>query len=245
MPRFDPRDPAFQARRAAVDLLFDQFTLIGASGSHLEAQLMARAAASAGLERMIGSCVTPDEVIALIRSRPERCLLVMVDSIAADHGEALVDILGTVAQPPLIVLMVETHQWMRPHGYRTDVYPFDRVDVVLHTHSFGSGALIQGLASAFQGHRYVDPALLSSLSADARIDIPQLTTREQETLNELARGLTNRQIARRLGIAESTAREYTRGLLSKLQARNRTMVVRHAFDLGLLQPQNNTLTSDH
>jgi DNA-binding NarL/FixJ family response regulator len=34
-----------------------------------------------------------------------------------------------------------------------------------------------------------------------------LTLREWETLRELVQGLANRQIAQRLGIAESTARE--------------------------------------
>jgi DNA-binding NarL/FixJ family response regulator len=48
--------------------------------------------------------------------------------------------------------------------------------------------------------------------------------------------LSNHQIAQRLGIAESTTREYTRALLQKFGCRNRTMVVRTALELGLMLP---------
>jgi DNA-binding NarL/FixJ family response regulator len=85
--------------------------------------------------------------------------------------------------------------------------------------------LIEALMAVNRGHRYVDPALLSALKANSRGNQPQLTTREQQTLEELAQGLTNREIAQRLGIAETTTREYTRSVLQKLNARNRTMAV--------------------
>jgi len=53
----------------------------------------------------------------------------------------------------VIVLLVERKEWLRANAY-----PIDRVEVVLHTHSFGSGALINGLEAVGRGHRYVDPA---------------------------------------------------------------------------------------
>lgn len=231
MARFDPLDEGFRARTEAVNAYLRQWTVVGASGSWLEAHLMARAALASGEDPMVGTCVTPAEVLDLIRSYKERCLLVVVDSIAADHGEALVAQLQRLPQPPVVVLMVERMTWLQ-----STAYPIDRVDVLLHTHSFGSGVLIHGLASVASGQRYVDPALLSSLSAHSRANQPELTPREWETLRELVQGLANRQIAQRLGIAESTAREYTRSLLQKLGARNRTMVVNRAVELGLLQP---------
>ncbi|MFZ0409620.1 MAG: response regulator transcription factor [Cyanobium sp.] len=235
MARFDPQDEGFRSRTEAINELLRQWTLVGASGSYLEAHLMARAALASGDDRLVGTCVTAAEVLALISSLQQRCLLVMVDSIAADHGEALVGKLHQLPQPPVVVLMVERREWLRANAY-----PIDRVEVVLHTHSFGSGALLNGLASVARGHRYVDPALLSSLQSHNNQKVPTLSPREQDTLRELARGHTNRQIATRLGIAESTAREYTRSLLQKLGARNRTMVVRRAVELGLLLSANSS-----
>ena len=228
-PRFDPLDPGFRARREAVDALLKPWTLIGASGSHLEAQLMTRAALTAQLDRMIGSCVTPAEVMDLVESRKERCLLMLVDSIAPDHGEALINQLRALPRPPAVVLLLESTAWLQ-----VNAYPLDRVDAVVKTQSFGSGVLIEALMAVNRGHRYVDPALLSALKANTLGNQPQLTPREQQTLEELAQGLTNREIAQRLGIAETTTREYTRSVLQKLNARNRTMAVGAAMKLGLL-----------
>ncbi|MEI6029651.1 MAG: hypothetical protein WCQ20_00625 [Synechococcaceae cyanobacterium ELA739] len=134
---------------------------------------MTRAALASEHQPMVGSCVTPAEVLDLIGSHAERCLLVMVDSIAADHGEALVAQLRQLPQPPVIELLVERKEWLRANAY-----PIDRVEVVLHTHSFGSDALINGLAAVGRGHRYVDPALLGVLSDHNRDRQPQLTPRE-------------------------------------------------------------------
>lgn len=233
MTRFDPQDERFRARTKAVNDLLRQWTLVGASGSYLEAHLMARAAQASGDDRLVGTCVMPAEVLALISSLQQRCLLVMVDSIAADHGEALVKELHQLPEPPVVLLLVDRLEWLRANAY-----PLDGVEAVLYTHSFGSGALLDGLAAVARGHRYVDPALLSSLQTQNNEKVPTLTPREQDTLRELAQALTNRQIAKRLGIAESTAREYTHSLLQKLGAHNRTMVVRRAMELGLLLSAN-------
>jgi DNA-binding NarL/FixJ family response regulator len=229
LPRFDPLDPGFRARGEAINGLLKPWTLICASGSHLEAQLMTRASLTAQLNRMIGSCVTPEEVMQLVESRKERCLLVLVNSIAPDHGEVLVNQLRALPHPPAVLLLLESTDWLQ-----VNAYPLDRVDAVVKTQSFGSGVLIEALTAVNKGHRYVDPALLCALKANTRGNQPQLTPRERETLEELAQGLTNREIAQRLGIAETTTREYTRSLLQKLNARNRTMAVSAAMKLGLL-----------
>ena len=229
LPRFDPLDPGFRARTEGIDALLKPWTLIGASVSHLEAQLMARAAITAQLDRVLGSCVTPAEVMELVENRKERCLLILVDSIAPDHGEALINQLLVLPRPPAMVLLLESTAWLQ-----VNAYPLDRVDAVVKTQSFGSGVLIEALMAVNQGHRYVDPALLSALKAKSRGNQPQLTPRERQTLEELAQGLTNREIAQRLGIAETTTREYTRSVLQKLNARNRTMAVGAAMKLGLL-----------
>ena len=137
-----------------------------------------------------------------------------------DHGEALISRLHNMACPPAIVLLLENTAWLQVNGF-----PLDRVDVVIRTVSFGSGVLIEALQALSLGRRYVGPALLTILKASTRPEQPQLTPREHDTLYELAKGLTNREIAQRLGIAATTTREYTR---------NRTVALSLALKLGLL-----------
>ena len=229
-PQFQPADSGFRSRTASVNRLLQPWPLVGASGSWLEAHLMARGALSLGEHNILGTCINADEVLSLLRAQSERCLLLMVDSIAADHGAALVQDLRRLPTPPVIVLLVEDLHWLRANAY-----PVDQVDAVVHTHSFGSGVLINGLRAVGRGDRYLDPAILPILQATATQVIPRLTSRERCTLRELAQGLTNRQIAARLGVADTTVRDYVSALMGKFHAVNRTQVVRRALELGLLQ----------
>jgi DNA-binding NarL/FixJ family response regulator len=57
---------------------------------------------------------------------------------------------------------------------------------------------------------------------------PQLTGRESEVLSALALGLSNRQIADRLGIGENTVRTHVASLLRKLALSNRTELAIYA-----------------
>jgi DNA-binding NarL/FixJ family response regulator len=68
--------------------------------------------------------------------------------------------------------------------------------------------------------------------------IPPPTPREADVLRLLAEGLTDQQIARRLGIAPSTVNHYMKNLRVKLgrHAGNRWQLARMAFVLGLSDP---------
>ncbi len=52
-----------------------------------------------------------------------------------------------------------------------------------------------------------------------------LTHREEQILNEVSAGLTNKEIARKLALSEKTVKHYMTGVLQKLQARNRVEAV--------------------
>jgi two-component system, NarL family, nitrate/nitrite response regulator NarL len=63
---------------------------------------------------------------------------------------------------------------------------------------------------------------------------PNLTARELDTLREIARGLTNRQIARLMSITEHGVKRHVANILAKLNCNNRTMAVSTAIRLNLL-----------
>jgi PAS domain S-box-containing protein len=69
---------------------------------------------------------------------------------------------------------------------------------------------------------------------------PELTGRQFEALALLAEGLGTRVIATRLGIAEETARNHIRGILSQLGVHSRLEAVVRAYRLGLLQPSRDS-----
>jgi DNA-binding CsgD family transcriptional regulator len=67
----------------------------------------------------------------------------------------------------------------------------------------------------------------------ARADAVALTGRERELLQNLEEGLRFKQIARRLGISEATAKTHARNLFRKLDATSRAEAVHAARERGL------------
>jgi two-component system NarL family response regulator len=110
------------------------------------------------------------------------------------------------------------------------------------------GAAIEGRArragaSAFLGKTSGGEALVAAIRQACRggttpgpeaVDLDALTSRELEILRWAARGQSNRDIASRVGLAESTVNNYMKKILLKLRAVDRTHAVTLAMRQGLL-----------
>jgi DNA-binding CsgD family transcriptional regulator len=78
------------------------------------------------------------------------------------------------------------------------------------------------------------PVLAPLLAADVpRRKGVALTARERELLDSLEEGLRFKQVARRLGISEATAKTHARNLFRKLDATSRAEAVHAARERGL------------
>jgi len=64
---------------------------------------------------------------------------------------------------------------------------------------------------------------------------PKLTGRETDVLRLVAKGLTAREAAERLGLSHRTVENHVQNTLSKLQLHNRSQLVRYALEQGLAE----------
>jgi DNA-binding NarL/FixJ family response regulator len=75
---------------------------------------------------------------------------------------------------------------------------------------------------------------LPELADQAKLD--ELTRREREVFELVARGLSNREIARELVVEESTIRTHVKRILMKLGLRDRVQIVIFAYETGVNRP---------
>jgi DNA-binding NarL/FixJ family response regulator len=83
------------------------------------------------------------------------------------------------------------------------------------------------------GGRYFAPAVAAHLAESISFD--DLTRREMQVLERLAKGSCNKTIARELDVAVGTVKTHVCAILCKLDARSRTEAVLSACRLGLIR----------
>jgi DNA-binding NarL/FixJ family response regulator len=97
--------------------------------------------------------------------------------------------------------------------------------------------LVDGIRRVASGQSLLDPAVtervLARLRAPAETDerIARLTNQERKILDLIAEGMTNRQIAEQVFLAEKTVKNYVSSLLLKLGMERRTQAAVYAAGL--------------
>ena len=79
-------------------------------------------------------------------------------------------------------------------------------------------------------------AVIERFTAAEGYDLPDLTEREQGVLRELARGLSNQEIASGLFVSVETVKSHVASILTKLGVRDRTQAVIVAYESGFVRP---------
>lgn len=99
-------------------------------------------------------------------------------------------------------------------------------------------AVIEAIRAAHDGEVHLDPAVAALLAERLRRrpaspPVDPLTGRELEVLTLLGRGMSNKEIATELGIAECTARTHVSNVLGKLGLASRTQAALYAIEHGV------------
>lgn len=165
---------------------------------------------------------------AVVRLRPDVLLL---DLKLPDRDG--VEVVRALAGEPTRVLVVTSFTEL------TTTVPAVRAGAAGLVYKDVSPAALAGaIRSVHAGHVVLPPDVAAALvrgdSGPRRLG--QLTPREREVLAEIARGRSNREIARALVVSEKTVKTHVSSILAKLDLADRTQAalyaVRHAPESG-------------
>ncbi|MCA9839181.1 MAG: response regulator transcription factor [Trueperaceae bacterium] len=95
----------------------------------------------------------------------------------------------------------------------------------------GPKALLDYIRAALRGERPLDPSAVKALNQDKKHPLEELTRRERDILMLIAQGLSNKQIAQELGIAEKTVKTHATSIFTKLNVRDRVQAALLVKDL--------------
>lgn len=93
--------------------------------------------------------------------------------------------------------------------------------------------LIPAIRAVATGKRWIPREVATRLKS--RNAYEELTAREIEVLNQLARGLANKEIADALKISEYTTKDHLKSILAKLRVADRTQAVTAALSRGIIR----------
>jgi len=92
--------------------------------------------------------------------------------------------------------------------------------------------LLTAIRVVYNGRKYLPPEVAAQLAE--RLPNSELSAREMEVLQLIAKGLSNREIANALFVTEGTIKFHVINILNKLGAKDRTMAVTIALQRGII-----------
>lgn len=184
--------------------------------------------------RVVGEAATSEEAMRVVSlTRPRIVLLDLKLSTSSDtEGLELCQKL-TSAYPDTAVLVLTTliDDQLVVRAIRSGASGYVVKDV-------DTRELLHAILAVSQGESAFDSrsasAMVRSLNSRSPLESKQLTEREREVLSLLARGLSNRDIAKRLFISETTAKFHVGNIIRKLNVTRRAEAVYTASKMGLI-----------
>ncbi len=184
-------------------------------------QVSSAVATPAGLGRAGPAAVRPDVIMLdLYHDGDEPCLDV-IPELRQDHRVLVVSASG---QPADVLGAIRAGAC----GYVTKLADPPMLIAAVRTVASGGFALSSQLADILQGELARVPA-----AAGSPPDTPELSPREEETLDLIARGLTHAQAASRMGVSRATVDTYVERIRAKLHVGNKAELARAAIERRL------------
>jgi DNA-binding NarL/FixJ family response regulator len=168
--------------------------------------------------------LSPDVILMDVRM-PDLDGIAATRDVLAEHPEVKVVILTTFEEDDYIFGALNAGA----SGFLLKRTSPEELIAAIHTIHAGDSLLSPSVTSRVIERMARQPA--PDASRDPRLQ--ELTPRERDVLELMARGLSNAEIAAELVVEESTVKTHVKRVLAKLDARDRVQAVIFAYESGL------------
>ena len=175
--------------------------------------------------KVIGRASNGREAIALFRKHQPDIVLMDLRMPEIGGVEATITIRAEFKQARIIVLTTYDGDEDIYRGLQAGAKGYVLKDA-------GAEELLSAIRAVHAGQKYIPPAVGAKLAE--RMGIPELSNRELEVLNLMARGKNNQEISTELSISESTVKFHTKNIMSKLGASDRAQAIITALKRGVI-----------
>ncbi|RLT44418.1 MAG: DNA-binding response regulator [Chloroflexi bacterium] len=193
----------------------------------LEPDLKVAGEAANGVEALARYAELRPDVVLMDVKMPEMDGVAATRQLLIDHPEAKVVILTTFDDDEYVFEGIRAGAL----GYLLKALSGEELADAIRTVAAG-GALIEPSVARKVMAEFARTSHPSAQTAQKLIE--PLSERESDVLRLLANGLSNREIAERLFLAEGTVKNYVSSAMQKLSVRDRTQAALRAKELGLL-----------
>ena len=174
---------------------------------------------------VVGSAASGEEALALVRQDPPHVILLDLRMPGMDGVEVLHAFKQMNATSRVIILTSFEKDEDIYRAIRAGAQGYLLKDTT-------ESEMIAAIFVVDAGKRYI-PRHIAARLAD-RMMRSDLTPRELQTLELVALGSTNKEIARELNISDNTVRHHVNSIMDKLQVSDRTEAVATAIRKGVL-----------
>jgi DNA-binding NarL/FixJ family response regulator len=183
---------------------------------------------------VVGAAVTGEEAVQLAQQLRPNIILMDLNLPKMSGIEATKQIIQKQPETGILVLTMydddsSVFAAMRAGARGYLLKEANRNEIVRAIQAVGDGEAIFSPSIARRMMYYFE-----AKSKQVQVDVfPQLTEREREVLNHIARGENNAEIASVLGLNQKTVRNHVSNILSKLHASDRAHAIIMAREAGL------------
>ncbi len=179
--------------------------------------------------RIVGEAETGTEALSFVRITAPDIVLLDVN-LKGENSSVIIPTLCDILPHPKIIIVSMSSEY----SFVKNMFKLGVMGYITKNASVDD--MLLGIREVFNGNKFLsqDIKFLFANESVEKIERPSLSLKEIEIIRQIAKGLTNKEIANLLTISEKTVEGRKTAIYKKLQIKNNIGLLKYASDNGFI-----------